>query len=284
MRVRTRRLLAVALALIVAGAAALWWFDARTRRDAVVGRLGDALVARFPGAGLAAVDANYGRVTLASGRAIDVRAERVVERCKRDRFACSDAIARAVEDAVRVDQLAQKPQGAALHVAVVDEVNRGYQLGFIADPLVGPLEVRYALVDGDASTFVTPAIADLMQLPRSAIRPAAVAWLTASGSPRVEALADAPGAYRVLGEDDPSAELAVPERMRALCSIVGTSRLIGVVAGRGLLLIARDDAAGRDALRSKVASRTTTVRAPVVFTYDSAHATAPLAPATLQGP
>ena len=202
-RARQVGTIAAILAVGAVAATAWWWWDARTRPDAVARRIAQAAIARYPAATVGAPAARIERVTLESGRSIDLSLTPVIARCRDDRFACSGAIDTAIDDLGRVEKLAEAPDREALRALVVDEDLRGFQLGLIAEPLVGPLEVRYALVSGSASSFVTPTIADRLGLNPAQLREIALAHIAVAGAPRVEALRDSPGLYQVLGDPDP---------------------------------------------------------------------------------
>ncbi len=254
MRRPTRRVgLAVVLVVVlvlvaVASGAAAWWFDARTRPDAVSKRVVARLVDRHPGASVATLGNAMLRATMPSGLYIDVRLAPTFEKCRDDRFDCSNAIDRVVADVERAGLLGAKPRLADLRAMVIGETSPGFRYGFVTEPLIGALEVRYALVAGAASTFVTSTIADRLGVDRAQLREAARANLAADGEPRAELLSDRPGVYRVVSNDDAVANLLDASRMRTLATLVGSSRVYCAVPERGVLLLARVDAAGRQAL------------------------------------
>lgn len=212
------------VAALVAGA---WWFDARTKPDAAARRIATLVTDRHAGASVAFLDANLLRVGMPSGLYIDFRLAPALQACRDDRFDCSKAIERVVADF-------------------------GHAAAMVAHPRLADLRamVRYALVAGAASTFVTPAIADRLRANRMQLKQAALANLAAESEPRAEWLSDPPGAYRVISNDDPVANLLDASRMRKLAALVGSSRIFYTVPERGRLLLARADAAGKRALAS----------------------------------
>ena len=239
---------ALLVVVAVASGTATWWFAARTRPDAVSKRVAAQLVDRHPGARVAALGKAFLRVTMPSGLYIDARLAPTFQTCHDDRFDCSNAIDRVVADVARAATLGTAPRLADLRAMVIGETSPGFRFGFVTEPLIGALEVRYALVAGAASTFVTSTITDRLRVDRAQLKQAALANLAADDQPRAELLSDRPGVYRVVSNDDAAANLLDAGRMRKLATLVGSSRLYGAVPERGVLLLARADAAGKQAL------------------------------------
>ncbi|MGI9024627.1 MAG: hypothetical protein ACR2GP_03470 [Burkholderiaceae bacterium] len=249
---------AVLVALVIAALAlggAAWWFNARTRPDAVSNRVVAQLVERHPGASVATLGHALLRVTMPSGLYIDARLEPAIQKCRDDRFDCSNAIDRIVADVERAGLLSARPRLADLRARVIGESSPGFRFGFVTEPLIGALEVRYALVAGAASTFVTSTIADRLGVDRAQLRQAALMNLAAEGEARAELLSDSPGVYRVISNDDAVANLLDAARMQKLATLVGSNRLYCAVPERGVLLLVRADAAGKQALIQRARSR-----------------------------
>lgn len=247
--------LPIFILVVVALGVAAWWFDARTRPDAVSKRVAAQLVERHPGTSVATLGNAVLRVTMPSGLYIDARLAPTFQICRDDRFNCSNAIDRVAADVERAALLAAKPSSADLRAMVIGEGSPGFRFGFVTEPLIGALEVRYALVAGAASTFVTSAIADRLGVDRAQLRKAALANLAADGEPRAELLSHSPGVYRVVSNDDAVANLLDASRMRRLATLVGSNRIYCAVPERGVLLLARADTAGKQALLGLARSR-----------------------------
>lgn len=253
MKYATRRAgLAIALAIPVAAVAAAWWFDARSKPDAVAKRVAAKIVGQHAGANVTSLPGNLLRITMSSGLYIDARIASAFDTCRVDRFDCSNAIDRVVGDVAHVESMLAKPQvtdlRADLRAMVIGEISPGFRFGYVTEPLIGPLEVRYALVSGAASTFVTSNLATRLGANRTELKSVALANLAADGEPRAELLADRPGVYRVISKDDAVAELFDPRRMKKLAAMVGATRIYCAVPERGVLFVARTDAAGKQAL------------------------------------
>ena len=257
MRRPTRRVgLAIAVLIAIVAAAAAWWFDARTKPDAVAKRVAATIVAQHTGASATSLRGDLLRITMPSGLYIDARLAPALAACRDDRFDCSNAIDGVVADVAHVESMLAKPKvndlpvdlRSNLRAMVIGETSPGFRFGYVTEPLIGPLEVRYALVSGAASTFVTSALADRLGANRAQLRQAALANLAADGEPRAELLPDRPGVYRVLSKDDAVADLLDARRMKRLAAIVGSTRIYCAVPERGVLFVARTDAAGKQAL------------------------------------
>ena len=243
----------VAIVVLATLGAAVWWFDARTRAETVAKRVAAQIVDRHAGASVARLNEDVLRVTMPSGVYIDARLAPVFDACRADRFACTDAIDRAAADVEQVEALLAKPTKADVRARVIGETSPGFRFGFVTEPLIGALEVRYALVAGVASTFVTQALAARLSADRSELRRAALLNLAAGGEPRVEVLPDRPGVYRVVSQDDAAVELLDASRMRKLAAIVGSARVDCAITEGGALFLARSDAAGKQALTTMLA-------------------------------
>ena len=263
----------IAIALVIAFAAAVggagWWWVARAKPDAVEKRISSQIVERHAGASVATLDHGLLRVTMPSGVYIDVRPAIAIEQCRDDRFDCSNAIDRVVGDVARIEAMLVKPHLAELRAMIIGEASPGFRFGFLTEPLIGPLELRYALVSGAASTFVTSTIADRLGVDRAQLKQAAIANLGADGEPRAELLANSPGVYRVISKDDAVAELISPLRMRRLAAIVGATRIYCAVPARGALFLARKDATGDLAARRALSTLLARARAGELLVYDS---------------
>ena len=251
----SRRLAAAAvLVLLAIAAASWWWLDRRTRADAVGPRFTEALLERRPGTTVDAWRAGVMRVALPSGVYIDVRLSALFDACRADRFACSSALRRALEDVDRVDAATREPRRDMLRPVVVDEPARGFMLGYVAEPLVGRLELRYALVDGIASTFVTSAIADRLALTAASLKAAALDAQRAGPPPALEVLASGGTVFRVRSDGDPVASLVDRDRMKSFATRLGTTRLFAAVPASGTLYLVRADESGKKGLADAVAS------------------------------
>ena len=240
--------LVVAVIVLVAGGGALWWVDARTRPDAVGKRIGAQIVDHHAGASVASLGRDMLRITMPSGVYIDARLAAAFDACGADRFGCSNAIDGVAADVAHVEALLAKPRLADVRAMVIGESSPGFRFGYVTEPLIGPLEVRYALVSDTAATFVTSALADRLGVDRAQLKRAALANLAADGEPRAELLGDRAGVYRVVSKDDAVAELFDARRMKKLAALVGSTRLYCAIPARGVLLVARADAAGKRAL------------------------------------
>ncbi len=270
---RTTSSAGIAIALVIGFAAAVggaaWWWIARARPDAVEKRISAQIVERHAGASVASLDSGLLRVTLPSGLYIDVRPVIAIERCRSDRFDCSNAVDRVVGDVAHIEEMLAKPHLADLRAMIIGEASPGFRFGFLTEPLIGPLELRYALVSGAASTFVTSTVADSLGVDRAQLKQAAIANLAADGEPRAELLADSPGVYRVVSKDDAVAELISPLRMRRLAAIVGAARIYCAVPERGALFLARKDATTDLAARRALSTLLARARAGELLVYDT---------------
>ena len=253
-----RAAIAVAAVVVVAAlGAGAWWFDARTKPDAVARRIAAQIADRHAGASVVSLGKDLLRVTTPSGVYIDTRLASVFQECRDDRFVCSKAIDRVALDVERAEAMVASPRLADLRAMVIGETSPGFRFGFVTEPLIGPLEVRYALVAGAASTFVTSTIADRLGANRVQLKQAALANLAADGEPRAELLSDSPGVYRAISKDDPVANLLDASRMRKLATLVGSNRIYCAVPERGVLLLARADHAGKQALTTLLSQERT---------------------------
>ena len=241
---------AVGLGVVAIVAVAAWRFDVRARPDAVGPRFVEALIGRKPGSTVEQAEGGYLRVALLSGLYVDVRIATVFAACRARRLDCSAALATALDDVDAVERLAASPDAARLVPMVLAEATPGQRYGFITDSLIGPLEVRYALASGVASTFVTSALMDRLGLTRPALREAALAALAREPDATLVAEPDATGAavYRVASTGDPVASLLDAGRMRRFADRVGGGRLDLLVARRGSLDLAASTKEGRAAL------------------------------------
>ena len=269
MRSGASRRLAAATVVVVLAIVALswWWFDRRTRPDAVGPRFTEALLQRRPGTTVDAWSAGVMRVALASGVYIDVRLSTLFDACRADRFDCSSAIGRALDDVDHAAAATRDPTRATLRPVVVDEPARGFVLGYVAEPLVGRLELRYALVDGSASTFVTSAIADRLGLSPAALKAAALEAQRAEPPAALEALVPDGPVFRVRSAGDPAASLIDRDRMTAFATRLAVTRLLAAVPASGSLYLARADDAGRKALTEAVGG-TKAIGGVDVLAYD----------------
>ena len=237
MAVRSRRWLVAGASLLLVAVVAVvaWRFDARTRPEAVGPRFGEALLSRRPGTTIDAWEGGVMRITLPSGVYIDVRLSTVFDRCRTARFACSTAIDAALDDVDHADAATRAPRRSMLSATVVGDATPGIGLGFVTRPFAGGLEVRYVLVNGVTSTFVTSAIADRLGMTRTAIDEAALAAVRAE---RDVALEKIDTTYRVRSTIEPVASLLDPERMKRFATTLGAKRLYAVVPSRGALAVA----------------------------------------------
>lgn len=234
--------------IVVLLAAAFWWFDRRTRPDAVGPRFTEALLERRPGTTIDAWSGGTMRIALPSGVYIDVRLRTLFDECLADRLGCASAVARALDDVDRADRATREPQRTMLRPAIVAGTPPGFTLGYVTEPVVGGYELRYALVAGLASTFVTSAIADRLGLSRAALRTDAVAALHAGPAATLDALPDHAAVFTVRADADPAALLLDRDRMKAFATRIGSTRLYAAIPARATLYLAKADEAGAKAL------------------------------------
>jgi hypothetical protein len=248
-----RRWSLVAASVVVLALALLAWrIEMRTRPDAVGPRFVEALIDRHPGATVDGWQGGILHVALPSGLYVDVHLSTVFDACRAHRFDCSDAIDHAVGDVDRVEASTGAPKADHLQPMVLGEP--GLLFGFITEPLIGTFEIRYALVEGVASIFVTGAIADRLGLSKSALRTTAFANLHAE-SPIEPVTISLPNEALVLdvkAQVDPVALLLDHERMRRLATRLGASRVYAAIPTRGTLLLAKADDAGQKALATRM--------------------------------
>ncbi len=261
MRRRAPALAALA-AVVVAAAALAWWFDLRTRPDQVGPRFVDAVVHRHPGTTVEPLDGGFLRVSLPSGVRVDVALSRVFASCEATATRCTDAIGHAADDVDASDAATRAPDRASLRPTIVAE-GAGYRYGFVADPLIGAYEVRYALVHGVASTFVTASIAASLGLSPQALRETAIANLAGDRDVGIEPVGgDVRGVYRVRADDDPVASLLDDTRMARFADAIGARRLYAAIPSRGTLALAARNPASARALDALAAKLRTGTRAP----------------------
>lgn len=254
----TRRRIAALAGLVVVGAvgAAAWWAYARTRPDAIGPRVADALIARHPGTTVEALDtgtlpATVLRAASPSGVYIDLQLTSVRDACRDRPLRCGDAVDRALDDVDRADRATREPQRSLIRAMVIGESSPGFRMGYIAEPLIGPLEIRYALVDGVASTFVTAAIADRLGLTQAGVRATAITALRSEPDVDLQKIdGSIPALYRVLSPGDPAASLLDRDRMKRFARRLGSARLDAIVPARGSLYLAAGGSAERRALRA----------------------------------
>ena len=252
----SRRRIAAAAAVVVIGvlvAVAAWWVDRRTRPDAVGPRFTEALLERRPGTTVDAWSGGVMRIALPSGVYIDVRLRTLFDACHADRFGCGSAVSAALDDVDRADRATREPQRSMLRPAIVDATPPGFTMGFVTEPLVGRYELRYALVVGLASTFVTSAIADRLGLSRAAVRSEAITALRATPA-TIEPLPDHASVFSVHAVDDPAAVLLDRGRMKAFAAQIGGTRVYAVIPARATLYLAKADEAGAKALAQAMAA------------------------------
>jgi hypothetical protein len=195
------------------------------------------------------------RATLPSGMYIDVRLSMVFDACRADRFGCSHAIDAALADVDRAEASTRSPDRKTLEPIVVGG-DAGFRYGFVTAPLIGAFEVRYALVSGVASTFVTGTIADKLGLTREGLKSVVLDHLRGESGVRLERIDDASGLlYRVRASGDPAASLLDPDLMKRFAGEIGTHRLYAVIPTPGTLaLAAANDQSARalDRLRTRL--------------------------------
>lgn len=242
----TRRLGVVALVAVAIAAAVFWSLDARTRPERVGARFAAELREKHPGTALQRLDGDTVRIALPSGTNVEVRMGDLFDACHASRWRCGGLVDDAVAEVDRSDAATRDPKRDRLRPIVVGEPG-GYRYGYVADPLIGPFEVRYALVDGFASTFATDAIVDRLGLSRDALRAQAVATVRADHDAKLERQDDSP-VYRVRSTGDPAASLLDRERMSRFATDIGVRRLYADIPVRNTLLLAPADEAGAVAL------------------------------------
>ena len=249
--------LATAFVIVAVVAAAAWWFVARTTPDRVGPRFVQALIDRRPGTTADHWDAGFLRVTLASGVYIDVRLSAVFDACEARRFHCTDAIDRALDDVDLADRATREPRRDLVRALVIGESTPGLRYGFVTDPLIGSLEVRYALVTGVASTSVTGAVLDRLGLTQTQLREVAIAALTSARDVTLSPVDGEDASVRRVrsGDDDAVALLLDGERMKRFATELGATRLYVAVPGRGLLYLAPGRPDGGRALAALLARR-----------------------------
>ena len=251
--------LPAAVAFAVAIAAAVWLLLRPSPVDVAVDiakRFEERVATRFPGASTSWLSDDLARIALPSGLMLDVALTRVEAVCHSRPTACTDRIDQSIVTVDRVARLTQEPRADAVRAVIVGELAPGYRYGYITEPLIGALEIRYALADGDALTFMTPAIADRLAIKPAALRGLAIRQIERESAdpsgPGVEALNGEPGVYVARSTGDAPSLLLAPERMNALAHAIGTPQLYCAIPRRGLLLLAKADAAGREALRRAI--------------------------------
>jgi len=247
-RASRRRIAAGAAVVVVIAGAAIGWFHRRTQPDAVGPRFTEALLARRPGTVVDAWSGGVMRIELASGVYIDVRLRALFNACQDDRSGCSAAISAALDDVDRADRATREPKRAMLRPAIVNEASSGFSLGYVTEPLVGRFELRYALVNGLAATFVTSAIADRLHLDRAALKAEALAAQHAEPVPELDALPGSTAIFSVRSPGDPPALLLDRERMKKFATRLGTPRLYAAIPAPAALYLAKADATGAQAL------------------------------------
>jgi len=126
-----------------------------------------------------------------------------------------------------------------VRAAVVAERGTGVTYGYPTQSLIGALEVRYALVCGHASTFVTGPLAARLGLDLAGLREAALRGVEADGPPVLDPSPGESDVYRVRTAGDGAASLLSPDRMRALAALVGSETIDGAIPERGVLLVAK---------------------------------------------
>ncbi len=268
---RTRRWTLAGIALAVVVVAFAVWFALRTRPDAVGPRFTEALIGRHPGTTVDGWTGGVLRVALPSGVYIDVRLSDVFAACRAQRFACGDAIDRALDDVDRIDRATRAPQRAMLGAALVAEASPGFRFGFVAEPLIGPVELRYVLASGTASTFVTAAIADRLGLKGPALKDAALTALRAEHGVDLQRLAGSAGAatiYRVHSPGDAPASLLDPARMRGFAATIRSRRLYATIPSRGSLYLSAAGAAEARALAALQSGTPGSARRVGLLAYD----------------
>jgi hypothetical protein len=238
----------VLLALLALIAAVVWWFDRHTSPNAVGPRFTEKLLARRPGTTVDGWSAGVMRIALPSGTYMHLRLAALFDECRADRFGCSSAIDRALDDVDQIDRATRDPQRAMLRPMLVSDPVPGAALGYVTEPFVAHVELRYALVHGIATTFVTSSIADRLALSRPALKAAAIAALYADPAPELEALPGNEAVYRVRSVGDPGALLLDHEQMKSFATRLATKRVYAALPGTGVMYLAKGDAAGADAL------------------------------------
>ena len=266
-----RRAAGAAALLVALLAVAAWWFDARTKPDRVGPRFVAGLVARHPGTMAEPLDGGVLRAALPSGVGVDVRLSTLFDRCAASRLDCSTTIDHAIDDVDRAEAASRAPDRSMLRPIVVGD-GAGFRFGYLTEPLVGSFEIRYALVSGVASTFVTATIADRLGLSRGDLGPAAMAgWRTERTELERVAEIDTP-VFRVRSGGDPAAALIDPDRMARFATVIGSRRLYAIVPTRdALALAAADEPAARalDALQIRLRGKDARTLDGGLFAYDA---------------
>ncbi len=256
----------VVVLLVIAGLG--WQYAWRTRPDRVGPRFVEALMARHPGTTIGEWRLGRFEATLPTGVAVDARLLPLFDECRSHRLGCSEAIERSLDDVDRVVAASREPDAALLEPVIVDEPTPGFRFGYVTEPLIGTLEVRYALVTGIASTFVTAQIASRLGFARPALHEAALERLRSDATVRL-VLVDGPTdvVYRVETGGDAPASLLDRDRMKRLAAQMKTDRLYVAIPERGLLHLAKADGAGASALAA-LASRAGALRRQDLLVYD----------------
>ena len=254
---RRRIAIAALLAFTLIVASAAGWFALRPAPADVARRFEERVAARFPGTRTAWLADDFARVALPSGVMLDVALAHASAACRSRPPGCADQLDRLTGAIERVTKLAQQPRADAVRAVIVGEPAPGYRYGYITEPLIGPLEIRYAQADGDALTFMTPAMADRLGVKPAALRELALRHMEREAADAAQAgigaLTGEPGVHVARSTGDAPALLLSPPRMKAIASALGTRQLYCAVPRRGLLLLAGADAAGRDALQRAIA-------------------------------
>lgn len=240
----------IAVAVVLLAIAWLGWQYAwRTRPDQVGPRFVEALIARHPGTTIGAWQLQRLHLTLPSGMDVDARLDPLFAECGSHPFRCSTTVERSLDDIDHVVTASREPDRAMLGVVIVAEPTPGFRFGYVTEPLIGTLEVCYALVIGVASTFVTAQIASRLGLNQTALREAALERLRSDASVRLEPVKkDDETIYRVEAHGDAPASLLDRDRMKRLAAQMNVDRLYVAIPAPGLLYLAQADDDGAAAL------------------------------------
>lgn len=247
---RTVRRGGIAVVVVLLAVALLaWQYAWRTRADQVGPRFIEALIARHPGTTIGAWKFGRLHVTLPSGVEVDAQLPPLFDACGSDRLGCTASIGRSLDDVDRVLAASRVPDRALLEPVIVDEPTPGFHFGYVTEPVIGTLELRYALVSGVASTFVTGLIASRLGLTRPGLREAALDGLRADASLRLNRIEERDAVvYSVETRGDAPALLLDRDRMKRLAAQIHADRLYVAIPARGALWLAQADDDGASAL------------------------------------
>lgn len=261
----------IAVAALAVSVAA--WILLRPASADVMKRFEERVTQRFPGATVTMLAADFARVVQPSGLIQDAALAATDRACHGNPFGCSNAVDALVDALGSGVTLVEHPRRAALRAVIVGESAPGYRYGLVTEPLIGALEIRYALVAGDTMSFVTLTTANKLGLTPATLREDAVRQMDADPASALRTLPGEPGIFVARGPLDGPSQLLSAQRMKKLAEDIGMAQLYCAIPRRGLLLVAKADAPGLAALRTTIAHAAQPDVRPAyegVLRYDSA--------------